>query len=110
MSKGKSPIRFNRNNLSIIELKDGTEELSMVIISTINELKAINKYSPLAFYEFIILCRNPEYKITHQPYLYLLKEMHLISHNGKIHNSIRNIANNAISGKGESMKIGMPFD
>ena len=93
--------------MEALTLKNGTVEARVVVTSTMMNLEALLTENPIAFYELVQVCRNPEHRIFSQVQVKSLEELGLLS-SGKVHNSIKNVVLSAVEGNGLDMTLGNP--
>jgi hypothetical protein len=89
-----------------MKLKNGSEEHDGLVGVTMMSIRQLTKTHPIAFYELVMLARDPKHKLfgnTDEP----LNALSLIT-NGQIHDSIRNIILSAVEGEGREMTLGSP--
>lgn len=92
--------------ISTVKLKNGTEVIEPVLITTMINLDALMKKNPIAFYELVQKCRNPQHKMfgnTEQ-----VAESLALIERGSIHDSVRNIVLSAVEGDGLKMSLSSP--
>jgi hypothetical protein len=89
-----------------MKLKNGSEELDGLVGVTMMSVRRLTQTHPIAFYELVMLCRDPKHKLfgnTGQA----LNDLSLVT-NGQVHDSIRNIVLSAIEGEGMDMTLVSP--
>ena len=90
-----------------VTLKNGSREAKSLVAITMTFLRSLMNDDPIVFYDFVMRCRDFNYQMF-VPTEDKLKNLSLLEHNGKPHNSIKNIVVSAVSSNGLSMKIGNP--
>jgi hypothetical protein len=94
--------------MKMLKLKNGAEEAEpavRVVMAALSNL--IDRY-PTAFYDVVMMCRPGNYK----PFGnngQILQDLALVSHDGTVHDSIRNVILSAVSGDGLAMALGNPL-
>lgn len=81
-----------------------TEPLVVVTMLALQDLIAL----PIAFYEFVMLCRDRSHKLWSNTES-ILRERNLLEQDGQPHSSIRNIVTAAVAGDGLAMVLGSPL-
>ena len=92
-----------------VKLHNGAEEASVlvsVVMMSLNSLWDEGLPGVLAVYDLHQLCQNRNYQAMH---IARLKELNLVSNDGSIHDSIRNIVMSAIQGEGMEMTLSSPI-
>lgn len=88
-----------------VTLKNGTEEVRSLVAAILLSLQSLIETYPIAFYDLVQLCRDPEYKTFN---IEILKSWTMIQEDGSIHTSIRNVVLNAVTGEGINLKLESP--
>lgn len=91
-----------------VELKNGASEAEDVVGVAIMSIERLMRTNPIAFYELVMKCRVPAHQFfgnTRQ----VLMDFALVSLNGDVHDSLRNVVLSSVSGDGLNMKLGSPF-
>jgi len=91
-----------------MKLKNGSEELDGLVGVTMMSIRKLTETHPIAFYELVMLARDPKHKLfgnTSQ----ILSNLALVT-NGQVHDSIRNIVLSAVEGSGMDMTLGSPVE
>ncbi len=92
--------------VSPVRLRNGNEEAKAAVTVVMMSLRALIDTNPIAFYELVMLSRDPE----HIPFGNsgeILSRFALIN-NGKVHDTIRNIVVSAVEGDGFDMVLRSP--
>ncbi len=91
----------------VVTMKNGTKEVQSLIDVTMLSLNALMKSNPIAFYEFVQICKDR----NHRPFGNtgkILEECELL-HGGQVHDSIRDIVLSAVEGTGLEMHLTDPI-
>ncbi len=94
--------------METIKLKNGAVEAKPLVVVMMLSLKHLMDEKPIAFYELVMKCRDPEHKFfgaTGQD----LQKLNLVGPDGTIHSSVRNIVLSATSGEGLVLKLHSPI-
>ncbi len=84
-------------NMETVTLKNGAEEVTVLVALTMKRLKELFVEHPMAFYQLTMKCRDNQHKIFGNA-AEILKDYQLIEPNGSIHGSTRNIVLSAVEG------------
>jgi hypothetical protein len=90
-----------------VRLKSGYEEAQSLVVSTIFQLELLITEDSIAFYEAVMIARNPE-QVCFGDRANRLKELAILTRDGRMHDSVRNIIVSAVSGEGLEMRLGNP--
>ena len=85
-----------------IRLKNGSEEAKVLVTVTSINVNNLLKTNPIAFFELVSLCRDPQ----HKPFgntSQILADLSLMEPGGTVHQSIRNIVLSGSQGEGLDM-------
>lgn len=93
--------------MQISKLKNGAEEMRVLVGATMLSLKSLLADDPMAFYDLVELCKDPDYTVFGDN-IDVLKAVALVGNDGKIHGSIKNIIVSAVTGEGLDMVLGSP--
>ena len=102
-------IRNGGKEMRTVWLKNGTEEVKMMIVFTMDLLRSLLHDNPIAMYELVMVCRDSK----HIPFGNTSEELQkllLLQPDGRPHNSIRNIVLSAVMGDGLDMCLVNPID
>lgn len=89
-----------------ITLKNGSQEADVLVAGIMLSLKSLMKENPIALYELVMKCRNPNHQMFGNT-KDVCEELALVERNS-VHDSIRNVVLSAVEGDGLSMKLGSP--
>ena len=96
-------------NMETVTLKNGTEEVTVLVALTMKRLKELFSEYPAAFYELTMKCRDNQHTLWGNA-AEILKDYQLIEPNGSIHGSTRNIVLSAVEGdKMQEMYLRSPL-
>ncbi len=95
-------------SMELVELKNGQSEGEGLVRVTMMSLMDLTETNPIAFYELVMKCRDYNHRFFGNTGE-LLEKTGLVSSNGDVHNSIRNIVLSATDGDGLKMKLGSPL-
>jgi len=95
--------------MKTVELKNGAEEAEALVTVTIGSLHHLIETNPIAFYELVQKARDKDHKIIWGNVSSVLKSLALLSENGAMHDSIRNIVLSAAEGDGLDMALVSPI-
>jgi len=92
--------------MEMVRLKNGAEEGKPLVLATMMSLRRTMEKDPMAFYDFVMLCRDRHY----EPFGNAIERLENLSlvHSGQVHESIRNVVLSAVEGDGLEMTIGSP--
>ena len=94
--------------MKLLKLKNGSEEPDVLVTSTMMSLRGLLGNNPIAFYELTMKCRDDSHEFfgnTEKD----LQGLRLVQTDGKIHKSIRNIVQSAVTGDGLDLSLESPF-
>jgi hypothetical protein len=91
-----------------IALKNGTSEQAILVSGILLTLRELMAQNVLAFYDLVMMCRNPNYQ-AFDANIKLLQESGLLESNRKVHDSIRNIVLSAVEGERLEMRLVSPY-
>jgi hypothetical protein len=95
--------------MGTIILRDGEEEIEVLVESTMYVLKELLKEAPVLFYELVQKARNPDHKFWASPIIEKLRDKwKLLESEGSMHDGIRHIIVNAVQGDGFEMTLVWP--
>lgn len=89
-------------------LKNGASEARNLVEVAMFVLQALLTEDPVAFYELVMLCRDPKHELwgnTRDK----LTERNLVESSGQPHSSMRNIVLSAVTGDDFDLTLGNPF-
>jgi len=94
--------------METVILKNGAEEATILVTIVMKILKHLADERPLALYDLVMKCRDPNYQFfgDNEKYLQTLK---LVGADGGIHDSDRNVILSAVSGNGPDMVFRSPI-
>ena len=95
--------------MKLIKLKNGTEEVEVLVKSTMGSLRGMIHSNPIHFLEFVYLVRDKNHEVwggetTLQSFI----AIGLMNEDLTIHGSIRNIVLSAVEGDGLDMCLVNP--
>jgi len=90
-----------------VRLKNGSEEAGAMVGVVMMSLRKLVETNPIAFYELAMLSRNPHHELFGNTGKALSK-LALLSADGHVHNSIRNVVISAVEGDGMDMVLRSP--
>jgi hypothetical protein len=102
------PVMNAEPTTETVLLKNGAEEVMPLVATVMLVLERLVEEQPVVFYELVMVCRDPH----HTPWGQTggeLKARELMSPDGHIHNSIRNIVLSAVEGDGLGMQLVNPM-
>ena len=94
--------------IKTVVLKNGAEEAQPVVTVAMMSLNRLIQDNPIAFYEMVQVCRDP----NHQPFgntALILKDLSLMEESGQVHDSLRNIVLSATEGDGLDLTLVSPI-
>jgi len=91
--------------METVRLKNGSEELKVLVNSTMFSLRSLLQNNPTDFYDLVMVCRNENYGVTNQT---LLNRLGLMQGN-LVHTSIKNVVLSAVIGDGLNMTLTSPI-
>lgn len=92
-----------------VVLKNGAEEAEVFVRAFMGALGSLLAAEPVAFYELVMLCRDPAH-VVWRPSVDMLKGRNLLEADGTtIHSSIRNLVLAAVEGEELEMRIVSPY-
>lgn len=93
--------------METIKLKNGAIEAKPLVGVMMLSLEHLMDEKPMALYELVMKCREPEHEFfgtTGED----LQKLNLVGPGGTIHSSVRNIILSATSGEGMDLKLHSP--
>ncbi|MGQ0527595.1 MAG: hypothetical protein ACT4OY_06160 [Alphaproteobacteria bacterium] len=93
--------------LETVILKNGAEEAKPLVAVTMMSLEGLMQQNPIAFYELTMKARDSKHQFFGNAGQ-VLEKFNLVSANGSMHDSIRNIVLSAVEGDGLDMTLGNP--
>lgn len=93
--------------MKAVVLKNGTEEADVMVTTGMMALESVMKDNPIAFYELVMKCRDPNHQFFGNTGE-ILKSRSLVEQSGNIHDSVRNIVLSAVSGDEFDMRLSNP--
>jgi len=93
--------------MEMTTLKNGTEEAEPLVTITMMCLRDLMGSDPLAVYELVMLARDRNHELFGNA-RQRLEARSLVQHDGRMHDSIRNIVLSAASGDGLDMVLQSP--
>ena len=91
--------------METVRLKNGSEELKVLVNLTMFSLRSLLQDNPTDFYDLVMVCRNKNYGVTNQT---LLNRLGLMQGN-LVHTSIKNVVLSAVIGDGLNMTLTSPI-
>jgi hypothetical protein len=91
------------SEMKTVILKNGAEEAEPLVNVTMMSLRKLMEEQPIAFYEFVELCKDSKHQLFGNA-SEVLNRLGLI-HGGAVHDSIRNIVLSATKGDGFEMEL-----
>ena len=91
--------------METVRLKNGSEELKVLVNLTMFSLRSLLQNNPTDFYDLVMVCRNKNYGVTNQA---LLNRLGLMQGN-LVHTSIKNVVLSAVIGDGLNMTLTSPI-
>jgi hypothetical protein len=92
----------------LVALRDGSEEPSALVGVTLMSLRDLMMSNPISFYELVCVARDSTHKLWGNTGLDLMQTGLLLSLDGRMHESVRNIVKNATTGDGLQMALQDP--
>lgn len=92
----------------LVELKNGSQELSAFVSVAMFSLENLIKEQPILFYELVSVCRDRKHVFFGNAGQ-ALKKMDLLQSNSLPHDSLRNVVLSTVIGEGCEMKLTSPF-
>jgi len=92
-----------------VKLLNGSEEADVLVTVVMMSLKSLwneGLAGVLAVYDLHQLCQNPNYSAM---YIKHLNSLNLVSDDGSVHDSIRNVVMSAVQGEGLEMTLRSPI-
>lgn len=92
--------------METVKLKNGTEEVEVLVQTTMIALENVVNTNPIAAYELVELCKDA----SHKPFGNagdILEDLSLVN-NGQVHTSIKNIVLSAFEGEGFDLHLTFP--
>lgn len=93
--------------METVTLKNGAEEPQILVAGTMLSLRTLHKDHPVALYELMMLCRQPDHELFGNA-RNILESFGLIEPNGQPHDSTRNIVLSAMEGDGFEARLTNP--
>ena len=90
--------------METVRLPNGKEEAKVLVATVLISIKHLLKDDPMAFYDFVMMCRQDDYK-PDTIALEKIRSLGLIEGTGRPHDSIINIVDAAVKGDGLAMSI-----
>lgn len=96
--------------MNTVKLRTGEEAFAPMVTLVMSSLEELIKKDPigLVFYDLVMLCRNPNYKLFGNAEE-VLRERNLIETDGQPHDLVRSIVLAATEGEGLEMKLVSPL-
>ena len=94
----------------MIMLKNGAEEVAPLVNVVMHVLRNLWNEKPMVAYDFIMICRDRNYK-PFGSIIVLLLETNMVQFDGEscsVHDSVKNIVLSAVTGEGIDMVLGSP--
>lgn len=91
--------------METVRLKNGSEELKVLVNSTMFNLRSLLQNNPTDFYDLVMVCRNKNYGVTNRA---LLNRLGLMQ-GDLVHTSIKNVVLSAVIGGGLDMTLTSPI-
>ena len=92
-----------------VKLRNGAEEFKPLVAVTMMSLKSVMESNPIAFYELACLARDRDHKLFGNTGE-VLQARALVSAEGTMHDSIRNIVLSAVEGDMLEMTLRSPIE
>jgi|SRR5579863_8194237 len=93
--------------LAPLLLKNGSQEPKAVVAVTMMGLRDLIQKYPIAFYELVMVSRDPSHRIFGNN-AQILSKFNLAREDGHVHNSIRNVVISAVEGENIDMVLRSP--
>ena len=93
--------------MDTVLLKNGSEEADGMVHATMVVLRGLIRNDPLAMFELVEVCKDPEYVLT--PHAKTALTVAAMIGDGGVRGSIRNIVLSAVSGEGFDAVLGSPI-
>ena len=94
--------------MSVVRLRNGAEEAELLVVATMLHLERLYVAEPLAFFDAIMVARDPSYR-TFGDVGATLRRLALLDQAGRMHGSIRNVLLSAAEGDGMDMRLVDPI-
>jgi hypothetical protein len=95
--------------MKIVRLKNGAEEADLLVGVVMAHLYDLMDSNPVAFYELVLLCRDPNHKLFgNTPDV--LRDSGFVRPDGQVHDSIRNVVLSGVTRDGLDMILGGPVE
>ncbi len=91
--------------MDMIKLRGGPQEAEAVVRVLLMTLRGLYAEHWTAFYDAVMLARDPAHKIFSESQRKALLDLSLIGRGDQMHESIRNIIRAAVEGDGLEMRI-----
>ena len=97
--------------MDTVNLKNGTSELRILVVSTYGILKKMldDMEGAIAFYELVEVCKNPSHQVFSSKQKEYLISRALMQSDGRIHQSVRNIVLSSVQGEGLELSLVNPI-
>ena len=93
--------------METVILKNDTEELKVLVQTTMISLENLVNTNPIAAYELVEMCKD----VNHKPFGNvgnILEDLGLVN-SGQVHTSIKNIVLSAFEGDGINLRLTFPI-
>lgn len=103
----KEVYSYGDKKMEIVKLKNGAEEADIAVKVTMMSLNMLMETNPIAAYELVQICKNPNHKMfgnTEE----VLVDLSLLSEDG-VHSVIKNVVMSAFEGEGLDMCLTSPL-
>jgi hypothetical protein len=98
--------------IEIVKLKNGAEEAEPIVTVVMMRLQSMMESGDLVdamlVYDLVMKCRDDSYRFFGENET-KLKNMALVEHDGRVHDSIRNVILSSVVGDGLEMRIESPL-
>ena len=93
--------------LRVVRLRNGADEAEIFVTGLMVTLRDLIKANPIAFYEAVMIARNPKYK----PWGDVGKDLErwALLRQGEMHDSTRNVILSAVTGQMADMCLRSPI-
>ncbi len=103
-----TPAPTESTAMKLVTLKNGSQEAEGLVVVAMMSLRKLIQEKPIVFYELVMKARDPNHKFFGQS-IEDLKALSLVSVDGSMHDSIRNIVLSAAEGEGLDMALTSPI-
>jgi hypothetical protein len=93
--------------MDTVILKDGSEMMTSMVTVSMMSLRSLLDQDPIAFYELVMICRNPEHRLFGKTDT-VLRSLALLESDNRPHDMLRRIVINAVEGDDMEMKLVSP--